>query len=702
MLKNVIIIIFTAILINIAFNYNKIIAATLNSDSKKSFLQLNSPDVWISSEAKGIEKYDIRKNVFEKYDVNRNDVLRIIKAENDYLFISKFGITKIDGKTKELSSITSDIFLKDKEIECVVDNEKGLYAGIKGIIGYYNYIEKKWQKWELPHDFKGLKIINIVPSENLLIIITDKNIIKFNPVEKDYRLISDNNEAIKEVVTSENTYKIYILTNKGIDSFDLKTFKSVKLNGLDNKKIRQIWLDESEPNNNLWLAGETFLLKYDLINKKTEDYTKECLISELAVKNNNLSIENMIRINDLETDRNIVWIATNGGGILAIDTKAVENRTRTWTENNGLPSNFVDSLEIDDNRIFACFNDGLAKLEKNKEKWDILRDPSEIEIFIKGKLKIDKLAAAEDYYGFLSSGVLFLYMRKEGKWIEIGKNIKDVAEDGNVLWMLSDDNKIIKHELENGKQKIIYPADKFRSKIVCSLISDKDHIYAGASDGVFSYNKKNKIWEKVFNAESKIITQLADDYVFIWIGTKYNGIIRYEKKSKNIANYGKAEGLLDNSISLIGIDNEYIWVIHKENSISRLSKMTNYWDTFEKANLSALTGRQKLKVKRFIPNELLYPKEKRWQIGKDWKVFKEIPGGLGGKWIEGELEANLNISQIVMDNKLQLTWFINNGELIKYNLQDNIFTKTMPADFVRNNIDTMLVNKDNSLRIVLK
>jgi hypothetical protein len=416
----------------------------------------------------------------------------------------------------------------------------------------------------------------------------------------------------------------------------------------------------------------------------------------------------VIRINDLKIDNNTVWLATKGGGVVEIDTKAAENRTRRWTETDGLPSNFVESLAIDDNRIFACFNDGLAKLEKNKGKWDIIRNPSEIEIFSNGELKLDKLVINDNYYGFMNSGILFLYMRKEGNWTEISRNLKDVVADGDVLWLVTDDNNIIKYELKNGKQEFIYPADKFRSKIVSPIISDKDHIYAGASDGVFSYNKKEKIWEKVFNTGSKIINYLADDYVFVWIGTRNNGVIRYEKGSKKITNYGKVEGMLDESVSLIGIDQEYIWVVHNGNSISRLSKMTNYWDTFEKVNLASVAGlsavadRQKIKVKRFIPNELLNPQEKRWQIGKDWKVFKNVPGGLGGNWITGELDLNLNISQIVMDNKFEWTWFISNGELIKYDQQDDTFTETMPADFMKNSINEMLINKDNSFKIIIK
>lgn len=694
-----------AISINITFNNRKIIAGTVNPDNKKSFLQLDSPDVWISSDAKGIEKYNIRKKVFEKYDINGKDLLRIIKTDNDYLVINKSGITKIDGKTKELSSIIGDTFPKDKEIECITDNDKGLYVGLKGIVGYYDYLEKKWQKWELPDDFKSLKLIHIVPLENFFVIITEKNILKFNPAEKDYRLIYNNNEITKEVIASKNSDRFYIVTDKNIRSFDLKTFKSIELNVFDNRNIKQIWLDESEYNNDLWMAGETFLIKYDLVNKKIDDYTKDCLISELAVKGSNFKIENVIRINDLKIDKNKVWIATNGGGVIEIDTKAIGNKTRRWTENDDLPSNFVESIAIDENRIFTCFNDGLAKLEKGKGKWDILRVPSEIEILNIAKLKIEKLSVSEDYYGFINSGVLFLYMKKEGKWVEIGKNFKDVVEDGNVLWLVTDDNKIILYKLESKEQEIIYPTGKFQSKIVCALISDKDNVYAGASDGVFSYNKKDKTWEKIFNADSKIINYLADDYVFIWIGTRNNGVICYNKKTKNITNYGKTNGMLDDSVSLIGIDQEYIWVIHNGNSISRLSKMTNYWDTYKKieSRKSKIDSEKFVfEVRKFIPNEVLNRQEKRWKIEKDWKVFKEVPGGLGGKWIEGTIDTNINFSQIVMDNEFQWTWFINNGELIKYDQQDDTFTKAMPADLVKNNINEMLVNKNNSLKIVLK
>ena len=142
MMKKLILIL-TAISINIALNCKQIIAASVNPDDKKSFLQLESPDVWLYSEVKGVEKYNIRKNIFEKFDINGNDLLKIIKTENDHLIISKYEIYKLDGKTKEIAGMANEAFLNGKEIECINNVEKGLYAGIKGSIGYYDYNEKR-------------------------------------------------------------------------------------------------------------------------------------------------------------------------------------------------------------------------------------------------------------------------------------------------------------------------------------------------------------------------------------------------------------------------------------------------------------------------------------------------------------------------------------------------------------------------------
>ena len=87
---------------------------------------------------------------------------------------------------------------------------------------------------------------------------------------------------------------------------------------------------------------------------------------------------------------------------------------------------------------------------------------------------------------------------------------------------------------------------------------------------------------------------------------------------------------------------------------------------------------------------------------KGWKILKETEGEFGGKWVEGEIAADLNPSQILKDSEFKWTWFVNNGELIKYDQMEDTFSNTIPADLVSSNNDELLVSEGNSLKVVLK
>ena len=481
----------------------------------------------ISSKDDKITNYICEKN---KGNLSNNNVCEIlVTKDGNILVATDDGLNLYDKENDKFKRILyKDNIITNQSIYSITEDNNGDIW-----IGTTDGLNKV--------DVKTKKIQKIYSSNN-------KNSISDNWI---YKVYCDNDGYLWVGTYSEGLNKINIENNE----ITVYKNKNNDLNSLGGNYVKNILQDS---NGTVWICTNGGLSKYIDNEDKFITYTNEPYDRYTLVDNNTFSIiedknglifvgtykgvsifdpnneiehykNNPFDTNSLsensingiyEDDEGFIWIGTKSTGINIIDRKS--KTIKRINEDDGLVSNNVNSIVGHNEYVWIGTSNGLNKINKNNK---------EIESYNSNKI--------------LSSLIIkYLYLdNNKHLWIGTPKGIY-------ILNTYTDEVIDISYILSNNNVDDTY---------IETIYEDREGNYwigtflEGYLININQKNKNVKVYKNEIN--SKSIRTIAEDDKYLWVGTS-DGLCRLEKGTDKILTYTEEDGLCNNNIYGILIDDK--------------------------------------------------------------------------------------------------------------------------------------------------
>lgn len=537
--------------------------------------------LWVGTQ-KGLNRYNLERDHFTEFKVNSqfnepltNNYIRNIFEDSK----SRLWIFTLDGQAfliSENRKTTTKLFVapatKAKNIYLRDFTEFENYGAIIGSnIGFLILNEKT----------KTLEKLDI----------TDKS-------DLSYKL---NIRSLKKL--SENS--LLVGSKIGLFTFDLATKQLVELfnTSLSQKTIENI---ERLSQNKFILSAANEGLHFIDLNTKTIQH--------------NFASEKKYRLKDNQVNRiylsndNLIWLATNQG------IQLVNNGKKTFAHfesdtNSCLKGGSIYNITIDSRRNLwiSSFGYGLNKISLQNNKCDFYADVSKDD---KSSGLKNIVTSYEDkdgaiWFGTYDNGIYY-YLPKTQRTYGLKNFIKtkkislpiDIADiSGNqkgLIWFATQFGGIyeLNTRLKTIKQFIPSANNELNSlsKSIRDIEYDGEHTLwlATAFSGLWSLDLNNYKFTKhntntdKFKIPASLISVVLDSKNNLWIGTKGNGVIKYNIDSSSYYNYTIENGLFSNIVlNTVETPQGEFWFF-TDKGLSKLTPRNNKIKTFfEKDGLQA-------------------------------------------------------------------------------------------------------------------
>lgn len=524
-----------------------------NSSLSNNFIkqiQLKKDGNLLLATANGLNLYNLKQEKFEdlgtQNGLNKEILSCIYYGKNDKIIIGyeEKGI-KILNKNGELESYTHDQnnrnSISSNEVSSIAQQGDSLiWVGTRNNgLNKINLHTKKINRIPLiqenpstPSSINSLYIekngnIWIGTNKGLNVITTKGETLNLEKSEINGKGLSDNNVLCFE---EDHLGQMWIGTrNGGLNIINKSDFLSQKsgfmvkwyLPNEDGRSVfnRTVLSLKRDNNNNMWIGTSTGL---NFVNPNGEPV-------KLIRKNNTNQSVSHDRISALATSSNgNIWIGTDGSGVDLFNPNT--GTFKHYNHNSHkISTDYIISLHEDKKQRLwiGTYQGGLNKLDvkTGKCKYYIKDIPGR-----ENNIRMIFEDSRENIWVATETGGLYVYKddKDEFDFIKSLKNIyvRDLCEDKNGnLWLATDGLGIIKYE-------IIRDVSSF-------------------------YNSKNIKGFKSDNIYSIVPLPNGD----ILAGTLHEGIIRLNPKNKTIINFNESNGLSNNTVSSMVIENESsIWL----------------------------------------------------------------------------------------------------------------------------------------------
>ena len=450
------------------------------------------------------------------YDKENDEFNRILYKDNIITGQSIYSIAEDNngdiwiGTTNGLNKID----VKSKKIEKIYSSYEGNSISDNWI--YKVYSDKDGYIWIGTYG-EGLNKINIENNEITVYknISNEKNSLGGNYVRN---ILQDSNGTIwvctdgglSKYIENEDEFMTY--TNKIYDRYSI----------LDNSTFSII-----EDTNGLIFVGTYKGVSVFDPNNKIEHYKND------PFDINSLSENSLYGI--YEDNEGLMWIGTSSTGINIIDRDS--ETIQHLTTDDGLVSNTINSIAGYDEYIWIGTSNGLNKIDKNN---NIIENYNSNEMLSSMKIK-------------------YLYLDRN-KYLWIG------TPQGIYILNTYTDNVInISYILENNNVDDTY---------IETIYEDREGNYwigtflEGYLLKIDVKNKNVKVYKDELS--SKSIRTIVEYDKYLWIGTS-DGLCRLDKDTDEFVAYTEDDGLANNNIYGILIDNQGNLWMSTNNGISKFN-----------------------------------------------------------------------------------------------------------------------------------
>lgn len=518
--------------------------------------------LWVSSR-KGLMEFDPYHETFSLYQHDfqhqknnvSNDVSYITEGSSGNLWLSLYG-----------SGFAS--FNKDKKtfVSYTPDNLPGLTSEKTVAI--------------LEDNFGLLWVATQDGGVNVFVVSQGSVIKKMNEISSDLHLSMLNVHCFAE----DKFGNIWIGTSQGLVvykrqenkffHFDDKAFAISKVN------VFSLFTDS---NDNLWIGSQgEGLYQLDLRQFNTRPLNDFIFV---AVKNlNDFDIsKRTIQCIYEDKDKNI-WIGTFGDGVyfisdvkenfVKIQKPVYENTALSFVPYYGMCNDHDGNLWLgtDGNGIYKSDLSGNTIRHYTSETDQSLKDNAIISALRDGRGRLWFGSYSQGVFWYKSNTDSFVNYRYQNENTRRGGNdVRVIFEDSNNnIWIGTNRGGLcLLDEKENNYTNPSHFNDALLNGDVRSITEDiQGNIWIGFyGDGVYSYSPVTREFKRHFNnAESP---ELKSDVVFavkadrkgnIWIGTRGGGLCVFNPAKNTFRRYTDKDGLSNNTINAILIDNnQNVW-----------------------------------------------------------------------------------------------------------------------------------------------
>ncbi|THU40177.1 response regulator [Niastella caeni] len=544
--------------------------------------------------------------------LSNNFVRCIYQDKNGFMWFGTYdGLNRYDGYEFKIfrNNLKNNRTLINNWINTINEDAKGnlwigtrqgacVYQSLSNNFSflYYYTAEKKLEQLH--------SVVNDIEADlqgNMFAATAGKGLIFYKKGESvGYRIPLENEADFPYDVTSVkagNDKNVWLfVSNKGLYVYEYKTNKAK----LVNATIKSANCIEAA-NGYLYIGTNNGMYRYNIASNSFDKVYNEA--------NKKLNYNTVAGIT--ASKNNELWVATNGGGVVIVNTGTDEAQFLSNTrEPNSLSSNAVYSIWIDrqSRKWIGTLRGGINVIDPNKERFqNIVSNPATTNTLISNHILSFYEAPNNDLWIGTDGGGLSIWNRRlnqftnyrhdNGDPYSLSDNfVTDIQSDfQNNLWMTTYRGGV--NRFNNGKFEHYNCVDPDNTALIFhpigpNLLEDADKKFWLSTQqyGLFKLNRQKKVFE-LFDDRLKHLYVLKEDrnHIFwgggidhlvkidregkkhvsyyigkpvsvimedrsnnFWVGTEGGGLILFDRKQgKIITRYTTDEGLCSNSILTI-------------------------------------------------------------------------------------------------------------------------------------------------------
>nr|WP_294900097.1 two-component regulator propeller domain-containing protein [uncultured Pedobacter sp.] len=555
----------------------------------------------------GYEFEIFRNRINDSTSIPHNFVYTIAEDISGKLYVGTGqGVSLYDPLSKKFSSVYMKRF-RDGAIEKIqnsisiiqADKQGTIYIGSNGIgllvqqLGQKECIQIPVKVGSRKIDNYNISCINFDSNGGVWVFISDLGLFKYNPIQKELALITNEKKDVVAMAVNQKG-EIWMGTDLGIYKYVPGTgiwSRGTQNSLLLSNQISSLLLDK---NGKLWagLPGKG-LVVLNLENDQSlflhSGPTNPSLTSQsvsgifedrerrkwIATLNGGINIvqprsskfktiaNNPFSTNSLtanfastfyEDAQENLWIGTesNGFSIWNCKNNSFENY-RYQANSNSLSNNWVTSIKQDDlgNTWIATFGGGINKFNRKTHSFKHYTCYNQIlSLDNRNVLQLYEDKNKDLWATTYGSGRLYKYNSAKDKFEVFDQQLTDIyflTEDRNGDFLAGNANQFIKIDRINKKHQFYEIG-----KPVRAIYRDRDgQLWLGTEGGgllLFDLSSGKII--KRFSTDdglsnNSILSILEDNHHNLWMST-FNGLIKFNTKSKKVTNYYQEDGLQSN------------------------------------------------------------------------------------------------------------------------------------------------------------
>lgn len=499
--------------------------------------------------------------------LSNNFVRCIYQDKNGFMWFGTYdGLNRFDGYEFKIfrNNLKNNRSLVNNWINTINEDAKGnLWVGTRQGACVYQSLSNSFFPLYYYSPSKKLEQLNSVVRDieadgrgNMFVGTKDEGLLLFLKGETIARKVPLDNDAnspydVTSIKLGGDNNIWFSVANKGLYVYEYKTNKT----RLVNATIKFANCIEAV-NKFLWVGTNDGLFRYNIASNLFDKVYNEA--------NKKLTYNTVAGITVNNDDE--LWIATNGGGVIILNTQNEEAQFLSNTkEPNSLSSNAVFSIWIDRQarKWIGTLRGGINVIDPNKERFqNIVSDPATTNTLISNYILSFYEAPNNDLWIGTDGGGLSIWNRRLNSFTNYHHDIgnPNSLSDNFVTGIQSDYQSNIwictyrggVNRFNNAKFEHYACIDPYNSALVLQPIgpnlledAEKNFWLSTQQYGLFKLNRQKKIFE-LFDDRLKDLYVLTEDKDHVLWGGGINQIVRIDKGGKKHLSYfiGKAVNVI--------------------------------------------------------------------------------------------------------------------------------------------------------------
>lgn len=495
-------------------------------------------NLWIATQTGGLDRFDIKKKVFQHHMYSRedsesisdNNVRTVFEDSQRNLWIGTAtgGLGLYNQKDKRFvkfqykNPVTKAI--SGSNVTCMIENLKGqLWVGTQDD-GLYLFDEDKGAFKRFKHDDKSASSLS------------SNTIYSLNKDEEGNLWVGTENGGLSILNKKTNTFRNYL--HDEIDN-----------NSINGNSIYSICKDRS---GNMWLGA--FSGGINLFKKSSASFSLYRHNSSPGSLSNNFVLA------FLEDNEKNIWVGTDGGGLNKFNPQTgIFTDYKHSSTNKSISGNYVLTLDqdADGDLWMGTWGNGITVFNPSKNTYQYFsRDPANPK----------SLTGNNVYY--------LMHTRDNTMWI---------SAFGAGLNSYDKKTKTFKHYTLN-----VNDPKSISSDYIYSIFEDrKGNLWIGTSDagldlldrktGTFTHFQHNEKRNSISN--NSVTDVFEDSNGNLWLCT-LSGLDLFDPVTKHFTVYNKQSGLPSDIIYAIEEDNDGNLWVSTNSGLSRYNRLTRTFQNF--------------------------------------------------------------------------------------------------------------------------